>query len=123
MTNTKMEMTSTELAFYSLGEILAGTRNRLKFETQFSLIKQALTRLQKLEESLKTSNSSTFQHWLDLRENSNIAAYACILDLREQIQALEQDLTNQEFRAQFYKNILGNRIDSIEAFIKQKEND
>jgi hypothetical protein len=123
MTNTKMEMTSTELAFYSLGEILAGTRNRLKFETQFSLIKQALTRLQKLEESLKTSNSSTFQHWLDLRENSNIAAYACILDLREQIQALEQDLTNQEFRAQFYKNILGNRIDSIETFIKQKEND
>ena len=87
MTNTKMEMTSTELAFYSLGEILAGTRNRLKFETQFSLIKQALTRLQKLEESLKTSKSSTFQHWLDLRENSNIAAYACILDLREQIQA------------------------------------
>ena len=123
MTNTKMEMTSTELAFYSLGEILAGTRNRLKFETQFSLIKQALTRLQKLEESLKTSNSSPFQHWLDLRENSNIAAYACILDLREQIQALEQDLTNQEFRAQFYKNILGNRIDSIETFIKQKEND
>jgi hypothetical protein len=123
MTNTKMEMTSTELAFYSLGEILAGTRNRLKFETQFSLIKQALTRLQKLEESLKTSNSSTFQNWLDLRENSNIAAYACILDLREQIQALEQDLTNQEFRAQFYKNILGNRIDSIETFIKQKEND
>jgi hypothetical protein len=119
MKNIRTEMTSTQLAFHALGEIIYSINNKKKLEPQFLIVQHALNRLQAFEEYTQANDCQTLEGWLELERRSDINAYACILHLRQQIHALEKNLNNEKSRSQFTENILGNRITALNDLIKQ----